>query len=100
MAYTSLYHLAAAREDIPQIQRNLQRRIATAIASRLTDAPQHYGAPLTCIFSDNGISDDLARREEQDVPDLDDGQRDIFLESQLLVEAESSSFGGLSQNMQ
>lgn len=46
MAFTLLYHPAVAKEDIPLIPRNIQRRIATAIESRLTDAPERYGAPL------------------------------------------------------
>lgn len=35
-----------AGEDIPLIPHNLHRRIATAIETRLTHAPQQYGAPL------------------------------------------------------
>jgi len=33
-------------EDIPEIPRNLHRRIAGVIESRLTQAPHQYGAPL------------------------------------------------------
>ncbi len=46
MVFTLLYHPAVAKEDIPQILKNLQRRIATAIETRLTDAPERYGTPL------------------------------------------------------
>jgi mRNA interferase RelE/StbE len=40
------YHPAVADEDVPLIPHNLHRRIATAIETRLTHAPQQYGAPL------------------------------------------------------
>jgi mRNA interferase RelE/StbE len=44
--FTLLYHPAVGDEDIPKIPRNLHRRIAGAIESRLTQAPHQYGAPL------------------------------------------------------
>ena len=46
MPFTLRYHPAVGDEDIPKIPRNLRRRIADAIESRLTHAPQQYGAPL------------------------------------------------------
>ncbi len=46
MAFTILYHPAVGKEDIPQIPKNLQRRIASAIETRLANAPERYGAPL------------------------------------------------------
>lgn len=44
--YTLVYHPAVAREDLPQIPRNLQRRLGRAIERRLTTAPEKYGLPL------------------------------------------------------
>jgi len=35
-----------AQEDLPSIPRNLKRRIADAIETRLTETPQQFGAPL------------------------------------------------------
>lgn len=46
MPFTLHYHPAVGDEDIPEIPRNLHRRIAGAIESRLTHAPHHYGVPL------------------------------------------------------
>ncbi len=46
MPFELRYHPAIANEDIPGIPQNLHRRIATAIESRLTQAPHQYGAPL------------------------------------------------------
>ena len=46
MPFTLRYHPAVGDEDIPKIPRNLRRRIADAIESRLTHAPQQYGSPL------------------------------------------------------
>ena len=46
MPFTLRYHPAVGDEDIPKIPRNLRRRIADAIESRLTHSPQQYGAPL------------------------------------------------------
>ena len=46
MPFGLRYHPAIADEDIPRIPRNLHRRIAGAIESRLTKAPHQYGARL------------------------------------------------------
>lgn len=46
MAYVLRYHPAVAEEDVPGIPRNLQARVARAIESRLTTAPEQYGVPL------------------------------------------------------
>ena len=46
MPFELRYHPTVADEDIPRIPQNLHRRIAGAIESRLTHAPQQYGAPL------------------------------------------------------
>ena len=44
--YRLLYHPSVRSEDIPRINRNLRKRIARAIQSRLGTAPQQYGEPL------------------------------------------------------
>jgi mRNA interferase RelE/StbE len=46
MPFGLLYHPAVGEEDVPQIPRNLRRRIADAIESRLVHSPHQYGAPL------------------------------------------------------
>jgi mRNA interferase RelE/StbE len=46
VAYLLRYHPAVAAEDLPDIPRNLQKRVARAIETRLTDAPDRYGVPL------------------------------------------------------
>ena len=46
MAYLLRYHPLVAAEDVPDIPRNLRTRIARAIETRLTDAPDRYGLPL------------------------------------------------------
>ena len=46
MSLSLHYHPAVGEEDIPDIPRNLRRRIAEAIASRLTLQPHQYGVPL------------------------------------------------------
>ncbi len=46
MAYRIVYHPAVLAEDIPSINRNLQRRLVQAIERRLTTEPTVYGAPL------------------------------------------------------
>jgi mRNA interferase RelE/StbE len=45
--FTLLYHPRIADEDLPSIPHNLQRRIAQAIETRLVQAPEQYGSPLT-----------------------------------------------------
>ena len=44
--YRLLYHPAIRSEDIPRINRNLRKRIACAIQTRLKTEPQQYGEPL------------------------------------------------------
>ncbi len=46
VSFDLLHHPAVGEEDIPGIPRNLHRRIADAIESRLTLQPHQYGAPL------------------------------------------------------
>ena len=46
MPFSLHYHPAVGEEDIPDIPRNLRRRIADAIEARLTLQPHQYGAPL------------------------------------------------------
>lgn len=46
MSFALHYHPAVAEADIPNISRNLRRRIADAIKSRLSLHPHQYGAPL------------------------------------------------------
>ena len=46
MPFGLIYHPAVGEEDIPHIPRNLRRRIADAIDSRITHSPQQYGSPL------------------------------------------------------
>lgn len=45
MTYRLVYHPAIA-EDLPQVPANMRARIARAIETRLTEAPDHYGSPL------------------------------------------------------
>lgn len=44
--YKLLYHPEVARDDLPQIPRNLRRRLSRALEARLTTAPEKYGLPL------------------------------------------------------
>jgi mRNA interferase RelE/StbE len=46
MTYRLVYHPAIAEDDLPQIPANLRARIARALETRLTNAPDHYGSPL------------------------------------------------------
>ncbi len=46
MASTVVYHPAVLSDDLPRINRNLQRRIQQAIEQRLTTEPTYYGEPL------------------------------------------------------
>jgi mRNA interferase RelE/StbE len=46
MTYRLVYHPAIAEDDLPQIPANLRARIARALETRLTKAPDHYGSPL------------------------------------------------------
>lgn len=46
MPYTLIYHPKVGEEDLPPIPLNVQRRIASAIETRLGSAPEQYGEPL------------------------------------------------------
>ena len=46
MSFRLRYHPAVAQEDLPSLPSNLRRRMADAIESRLTEAPQQFGVPL------------------------------------------------------
>ena len=47
MAYTLRYHPRVADQDLKSIPAATKARIARAIGSRLTTAPERYGAPLS-----------------------------------------------------
>jgi len=46
VAYSLLYHPEVPARDLPVIPRDIQKRIARAIALRLGTAPERYGHPL------------------------------------------------------
>ncbi len=46
MPYILRYHPAVRDEDLQEIPRNIQSRLARAIEARLTSEPTRYGAPL------------------------------------------------------
>ena len=46
MPYTLVYHPRVVEEDLPPLPLNVQRRIARALAERLTSAPEQHGVPL------------------------------------------------------
>lgn len=46
MPYDLVYHPDIRAEDLPAINQNLRERIARAIETRLTAAPERYGEPL------------------------------------------------------
>ena len=46
MAYRLVYHPSVLRDDLPPINRDVQRRIYRAIEQRLTIQPTYYGEPL------------------------------------------------------
>ena len=46
MPYDLVYHPDIRAEDRPAINQNLRERIARAIETRLTTAPERYGEPL------------------------------------------------------
>lgn len=46
MPYTLIYHPKVVEEDLPPIPLNVQRRIARAIETRLSSAPEQHGEPL------------------------------------------------------
>lgn len=46
MPYDLVYHPDVRLEDLPPINQNIRERIARAIETRLTVAPDRYGEPL------------------------------------------------------
>ena len=46
MAYRIVYHPDVVADDLPSINRDLQRRIHRAIEQRLMIQPTYYGEPL------------------------------------------------------
>ena len=46
MPYSLLYHPVVRSEDLQNIPRNIQSRLARAIEARLTTEPARYGTPL------------------------------------------------------
>jgi mRNA interferase RelE/StbE len=46
MAYRIVYHHLIPDTDLPAIPLNVRERIAQAVQSRLTTAPERYGSPL------------------------------------------------------
>ncbi len=46
MPYRLVFHPAVAGDDLPKVPADQRRRIARAIETRLTAAPQRYGSPL------------------------------------------------------
>ena len=46
MAYQVVYHPTVLSNDLPSVNRNLQRRIVRAIEQRLATEPTYYGEPL------------------------------------------------------
>lgn len=46
MAYALVYHPAVADLDLPRIPGNVRSRVARAIETRLTTAPERFGTPL------------------------------------------------------
>lgn len=47
MAYVLRYHPSVPDEDLPRLPPGTRDRIARQIESRLTTAPERFGAPLT-----------------------------------------------------
>lgn len=46
MGFRVIYHPAVAGEDLPWIPADMRERIARAVETRLTTAPERYGRPL------------------------------------------------------
>ena len=46
MTYQLRYHPDVKEKDIPKINKNIQKRIKTAIEQRLLRAPERYSEPL------------------------------------------------------
>lgn len=47
MAYALRYHPRVRDDDLPKITAETRRRIARSIGTRLTSAPERFGAPLS-----------------------------------------------------
>ncbi|TMG49458.1 MAG: type II toxin-antitoxin system RelE/ParE family toxin [Chloroflexi bacterium] len=46
MAYVLRYHPKVVEDDLPNIPANMRERLSRSIKTRLTSAPERYGAPL------------------------------------------------------
>ena len=46
MAYVLPYHPKVVKDDLPNIPANIRERLSRSIKTRLTSAPERYGAPL------------------------------------------------------
>ena len=46
MAYVLRYHPKVVEDDLPNIPANMRERLSSSIKTRLTSAPERYGAPL------------------------------------------------------
>ena len=46
MTYQARYHPDVKQKDLPKINKNIQKRIQTAIERRLLVAPERYSEPL------------------------------------------------------
>ena len=46
MAYVLRYHPKVVEDDLPNIPTNMRERLSRSIKTRLTSAPERYGAPL------------------------------------------------------
>jgi len=46
VAYVLRYHPKVVEDDLPNIPANMQERLSRSIKTRLTSAPERYGAPL------------------------------------------------------
>jgi len=46
VAYVLRYHPKVVEDDLPNIPANMRERLSRSIKTRLTSAPERYGAPL------------------------------------------------------
>ena len=46
MTYVLRYHPKVVEDDLPNIPANMRERLSRSIKTRLTSAPERYGAPL------------------------------------------------------
>ncbi|PYP30416.1 MAG: type II toxin-antitoxin system RelE/ParE family toxin [Gemmatimonadetes bacterium] len=46
MTYVLRYHPKVVEDDLPVIPTNIRERLARSLKTRLTSAPERYGAPL------------------------------------------------------